>query len=98
MALEGGENSAKLSASRHRIADLGERRRYIGDGCRAAKGRPNPDPGGGEPLPREELARILLALGRDVGMSEDARGRDRVAAEDVVAQRLERRDLRLGEG
>src|SRR5208282_4023171 len=50
-----------------------------------------------EARPREALARVLLAQRGHVRMPEHACARDRVAREDVLGERLECGDLRLGE-
>ena len=46
--------------------------------------REEPDAGGMEHLPRKQLARILLAVGRDIGMRQHPLGRDRMAGEDPL--------------
>ena len=52
----------------------------------------------GEAVPWKRLARILLALGRHVGMAQDPLRRDRPAPEDVPGQGDHRGDLRLRVG
>src|SRR4051794_33329118 len=106
MALEGGEDRArrrvKLPARPRVVADAGKAALdgadVLGAEARVAGGeiRPQADAGLGEALPGEELAGIGLALGRDIGVAEDALGRDRVAGQDGAAQRLEGGELRLG--
>ncbi len=53
---------------------------------------------GREPGPGKDLARILLALGRDVGLGEHPLGRDGPARTEVARQRGHRRHLRLRVG
>jgi hypothetical protein len=48
--------------------------------------RPDADPGLGETGPREVLAGVLLAQGRDVGMADDPRLRNVMAGKDPVAE------------
>ena len=52
----------------------------------------------GQRVPREQLARILLARRRDVGMADDIAAADPVALLDVGDQRDQRGDLLIGEG
>src|SRR5690349_3630279 len=80
MALERGDDGARHivehAGLRHLIADRGEAslccRGILRDVARlGTKIGPNPDAGLGEARPVEELAGILLALRRYVGMAED---------------------------
>src|SRR5215472_4564987 len=57
--------------------------------------RPNADAGAGEAGPGEELARIALALGRDIGMADDPVHRDRIARDEIAAKPLDRGHLLL---
>src|SRR5262249_2438045 len=50
----------------------------------------------GQPLPGEQLARVLLARRSDVRMAKDARVGDGPAAADVGEERQHRVDLRVG--
>ena len=56
---------------------------------------PEADPRLGKPRPGEQLSRVLLACGRDIGMAEHAPGRDAVPEQDRVGEAGQRRDLRL---
>src|SRR5690606_23891290 len=58
---------------------------------------PQAVPGLGQTLPRKQLAGILLALGRHVGVADDAGVGDGPAGADVADQRDQRLDLRRGE-
>src|SRR5712691_2734025 len=105
-ALEGGQGHL-LDRGRQAIADpcqIGERGgpQHYPDAAAAAVRRrpvgrrPQADPGAGEARPVEQLAWVGFAVRRDVGMPDDPVGWDAVTRQDVPAQKLDRRHLRLG--
>jgi hypothetical protein len=55
-----------------------------------------PIPALGEPVPREVLAGVLLAQGRDVRMADDPRLGNVMAGQDLVAELDQRIDLGSG--
>src|SRR5919106_248376 len=76
MPLQGGDHAARggiePAVARHGVAEAGELFLELRDAALPprARLRPQPDSGGREARPVEQLARILLALRRDVAVPE----------------------------
>src|SRR3984893_14499597 len=98
-ALKGHERG-RLRLRSHAIPDGGEVVERLGgiDGETPrgwACGWPDPDAGAGEPGPVEQLAGIALALRRNIRMGDYPMRRDRIDGDQVSAQTVDRRHLRL---
>jgi hypothetical protein len=85
MTLEGAQQYGQRQVGA--IADGAEQTQRIAIAIAPpGRARPKADAIRRQPFPVEELARILLAVGGNVGMPDDIPGRDRVAREDAEAE------------
>ncbi len=108
MALKGAQQASRRPPRRIRCPAAPDSRRRRGRRAsfphqplipqrHGAKSGQSPTPWAGEPAPVEQLARILLAVGRDVGMGDDIARRNGMARQDAEGEITDSRHLRRRE-